>query len=459
MVTFNNLSKQLEINHYQFLFNMKKLLKSLSIVCVLAIIVVSCTGGDSFLKEAEKGISAGDYTSALAAIDSALAKDPNNVEAYYLQGRVYGQIAQNNPDIQSRKEEYAKMIESFEKIHEIETDEKVYEVKELQIENHILEKWGKEHNAAVQFATDDPSAPEVENPLKLAEYHLINATTINSDSTLSYEVLSEVYRMQQNYAGAISSLKTAMSLKEKPEAYNYSNLASFYMMESNYDSAIQVLYDGLEHYPDSVDLTQKLADSYSNKGDYDNSIKTLESLLEREPDNPQYHLVLGTQVYIMASNISDEISAKYDQLFDLERDIRNLRGTEKADTEKTMQQLNNEIEEAQTRVDELTERAIKELNIVIGLRPDDASTYNTLGIVFQNKAAALFDKRNATSDNEEAAALDAQAKDELRKAMENYEKATELDPDNTDYWSALFRVYTSLGMNDKAEEAMKKAGM
>lgn len=459
MFTFNNLSKQLEINHYQFLLNMKKLLKSLSIVSVLAIIVVSCAGGDSFLKEAEKGISSGDYTAALAAVDSALAKDPNNAEAYYLQGRIYGGMAVDNSNVSERKESYQKMHTSFQKAIELFSVDNTATLRKLQIEEDIIRKWGTEHNAAVQFATNDPSAPQVENPIKLAIDHLINATTINPDSVLSYEVLSEVYRMDGDYNSAITSMQKVMTLKEKPDAVNYSNLASFHMLTENYDAAIDVLNNGLEHYPDSVDLTQKLADSYSNKGDSDNAIRALESLLEREPDNPQYHLVLGTQVYIMASGISDEISAKYDQLFNLERDVRNLRGAEKSDAENSIQQLKNEIQEAQERSDELTERAVKELNIVIGLRPDDPTTYNTLGVVFQNKAAALFDKRNATTDNNEAALLDTQAKEELRKAMQNYEKATELDPDNTSYWSSLFRVYTSLGMNDKAEEAMKKAGM
>ncbi len=43
--------------------------------------------------------------------------------------------------------------------------------------------------------------------------------------------------------------------------------------------------------------------------------------------------------------------------------------------------------------------------------------------------------------------------------MKYYEKATEIEPDNQDYWANLFRVYTSLGMDQKAEEAMKKAGL
>lgn len=85
--------------------------------------------------------------------------------------------------------------------------------------------------------------------------------------------------------------------------------------------------------------------------------------------------------------------------------------------------------------------------------------YNFLGINFQNKAAAFFEKRNFTTDDELSLEYDAQAKAELNKAMEYYEKAAELDPDNTNYWEALSRIYLQLDMQEEAEEAMQKAGM
>jgi hypothetical protein len=43
--------------------------------------------------------------------------------------------------------------------------------------------------------------------------------------------------------------------------------------------------------------------------------------------------------------------------------------------------------------------------------------------------------------------------------MKFYEKAAELDPDNQNYWASLFRIYTTLDMREKAEEAMEKSGM
>ena len=39
--------------------------------------------------------------------------------------------------------------------------------------------------------------------------------------------------------------------------------------------------------------------------------------------------------------------------------------------------------------------------------------------------------------------------------MENYERAAELDPENTTIES-LFRIYTALGMFEEAEAAMEK---
>jgi tetratricopeptide (TPR) repeat protein len=92
-------------------------------------------------------------------------------------------------------------------------------------------------------------------------------------------------------------------------------------------------------------------------------------------------------------------------------------------------------------------------------RSEDPKAYNTLGIIYQNKASVLFDKRNLTRDNEMAAELNKQANDLLRKSMTNYEKAAELDPENPEYWKSLFQIYTTLGMDEKAAEAEKKAGM
>jgi tetratricopeptide (TPR) repeat protein len=170
-----------------------------------------------------------------------------------------------------------------------------------------------------------------------------------------------------------------------------------------------------------------------------------------EPENAQYHLVYGTTIYQSATTLTEELSDNYDQLFELEQageeDTAQIDSLEKAN------------EELQKQIDHMTSEASTSLKKVIELRPEEAVAYNTLGIIYQNKAAALFEERNRTEDNDKAAELDKQAKDQLQEARQYYEKAVEIEPENKQYWANLFRVYTSLGMNDKAQEAMEKAGM
>tara|TARA_R110002096_G_scaffold326134_7_gene520121 strand:- start:18245 stop:19558 length:1314 start_codon:yes stop_codon:yes gene_type:complete len=437
---------------------MKKLINSLLTLTVFTAMLVGCGGDESFIGQAKKGVTSKDYQATLVAVDSILAKDPNNAEAYYYRGVAYGEIANNNPVVANRKDAYQKMRDALVSAMEVTNDEPINLVA-LKSEDLIRNKWSVEHNAAVQFASGDTTLAPVDNPLEIAVDHLQNAVTINPDSTLSFEVLAEVYRMKKDYKGAIGALTAVIEKKEVPAAFDFSNLASFYMLTENYESAVTVLEEAIEFYPDSVDLVQKIADSYMKTDRKDEAISALEDLIATDPSNPQYHLVIGTQIYIMASDINEEISASYDKIFDLDRSLRGLKGAEKTKVEKNISTLRSDIAAKQTESEKLTTRAISELKTVTELLPEEAPAYNTLGIVYQNKAASLFEERNATTDNNLAADLDKEAKAELTKAMKSYEKATSLAPDNTDYWTSLFRVYTSLGMNDKAEAAMKKAGM
>lgn len=437
---------------------MKKLFNSAAALVLITVFMAACATDTSFLGEAKKGISSKDYRATLAAVDSVLAEEPNNAEAYYLRGVAYGEIASENSVVANRKPDYQKMRDALIKAGEISQTEKIALI-ELRADELLRQKWSFEHNLAVQYASGDTTVAPVNNPLQTSIDHLENAVTINPDSTLSYEVLAEVYRMNDDYNGAIDALSAAMERKDQPEAVDYNNLASFYMLTDNYAGAVEVLEEGLRTYPDSVELVQKIADSYMNIGENDKAISSLESLIKSDPNNPQYHLVIGTQLFIMSSDLSEKISANFDQIFESERAIRNLSGAEKADAEKRVNTLKSENDAMTSEVEKLTDRSISELNNVLRLDPQNDTAYNTLGVVYQNKAAAYFELRNATTDDAEAASFDDMARGELNKAKDNYEKAAEIDPDNTDYWNSLFRVYTALGMQEKAQEAMEKAGM
>ncbi len=437
----------------------KSFLKFLS-VAVITIGLLNCGGpSNPLIKEAQDGIKAGNYEAALASLDQAIVEDSVDADAYYYKGIVYSEIAQNNPDIAERKNSYRNMRENLVKANTLYTNQGAKSVESVQSQLLIDKIWGQEHNNGVKYAQGDTTVAQVANPLETSIAHLQNAVIINPDSTLSYQVLAEVHRLNGSPEKSAEVYETVLEIKPNPDASDYDRLGSLYLQSEQYQKAITSLNKGTEAFPDSVSLVQKLADAYMNAGENEESIKVIESLIARDPENPQYHLVLGTQIYIMASKMNDKVSENYDEIFELEREIRSLSGAEKSTAENKLKNLKSEIDDLSSKSNNLTDQAIEEIKLVTELKPNDANAFNTLGVIYQNRAAGLFEKRNATEDNDEAAKIDDEAKNNLRQAMTNYEKATEIQPDNQNYWRSLFQVYTSLGMNEKAEEAMEKAGM
>ncbi|SMO94933.1 tetratricopeptide repeat protein [Gracilimonas mengyeensis] len=435
--------------------HLSKLLAAFLIVGVLA----SCESSDPLISEAQKNIYTQNYDEAIAMLDSSIATNPNSGLPYYYKALAYSEKALSFDDPAERKPPYKNFRESIVTARELfagmeETPDVAGDVNNL-----ILNTWGVEHNAAIEYATDDSVAATVEQPLKLAINHLENAIIVNPDSTLSYDVLSQVYYMDNNLQGAANALNQSMDLKNPPPAADYERLSAYYANLNKVDSSVVVLEEGMEIYPDSVSLVQRLADSYMQAGDRDRSIELIQTLIETDPSNPQYRLALGTQLLQATSEISEQVSDNYDRIYELQQEARGASGQAKEALNEEIAELETETAALEAEIAELSTLAEEELTEVIELRPNDDTAYNALGIIYQNKSAALFDKRNFTTDNQKAAEYDEMAKEELTKAMEYYEQAAELDPDNTQYWQTLSRIYVTLDMPEKAQEAMEKAGM
>lgn len=429
----------------------KRSLRLLTLVLSIGLLA-SCSSLDPNVKEAKKNVRDQNPEAALEAANRALETNPNNPNAYYYKAVAMSELAAQK-DPAERMEDYKTMHMLFAKADSIygTLEEKPEEAANL--DAVVTSVWSSEHNAAVKIASND-SLREAEG-LDAAVAHLKNATIVQPDSTLSWEVLAEIQVMNENIPGAVDAMEVYMQKTENPPAEKYQRMALFYRNTDATEKARDTLIKGLEAYPENVKLRQDLADTYLELEEYDKALATVRKLIELEPENAQYHLVYGTTIYQSATRLTEKLTANYDELFELEKKADS--GDEEAKSR--IEEIEAENKELQEQIDTMTEEASKSLVKVTELRPEEAIAYNTLGIIYQNKAAALFEERNRTTDNEKAAELDKQAKEELKKAQTYYEKATEIEPDNKQYWRNLFRVYTSLGMNDKAQEAMEKAGM
>lgn len=437
---------------------MKKLLRNLLPAFLIVGILASCETTDPLIQEAQKNIFTQNYDSALAMLDRSIQKDSTNGVPYYYKALTYAEKARTISEAAERKPDYRNFRTSAVQAREVfsEMEEQPSEAED--VTPLILNTWGYEHNKAIEYINDDSVRATVESPLKKSVAHLENAVIVNPDSTLSWDILAQVLAMDNNFEEAIAAQRSTMDLKNPPPAEDFLRLGVYLRNAGNTEDALSTLETGVEQYPDSVSLVQNLADVYMEAGQREKSISTIEQLIQRDPSNAQYRLALGTQLLQATTEISDEITANYDRIYDLNSEIRN-NADNAEELQATMDSLRTVNKELTEEMNDLSADAEAELIQVTELRPEDPQAFEYLAISFQNKAIALYEERNFTTDNELASELDQQGKEQFRKAMEYYEKAVELDPENQSYWRSLYRIYLQLDMQEKAEEAAEKAGM
>lgn len=436
-----------------------KILKPLLLIFLFAGFMWGCETTDPLVNDVQVQLLTGNFDEALQIVDNAIAEDENNYIAHYYKGYVLSAQAESFEDPRDRKEYYERARTSYDRAKEIMSslEEQPEEYQEL--EDTVTSFWADEFNAGVNILNDDSLNAATPEPNYTAIAHFENAATIQPDSALSYQVMSSAYFNERDMSNAVESYEKAMELLETPEADDYEYMVGILLVSEDYEKAIRYAEEARSIYPDESIFIQLLADAYLQSGNRDEAIELIEGLIAEDPENPQYRRVLGTQIYQLVSELNDEVSAHYDEIFDLRQEARNASGSELEQIENRIEELEEIIERKQKDSDEMTEIAIREMKKVVELEPNDESANFILGIIYQNRAASYFERRNNTDDNEESQMFDEMAREDLQESLVYYERAAELNPDNPENWQSLFQVYTILGMEEKAEEAMEKAGM
>lgn len=436
-----------------------KSLKPLLLIFLFAGILWGCETTSPLVNDVQVQLLTGNYDEALSIVNDAIAEDENNYIAHYYKGYVLSSQAETFEDPRDRQEYYERARESYDRAKEIMSSLEEEPAEYQELEDTVTSFWADEFNAGVNILNDDSTRAVTPDPNYTALAHFENAATIQPDSALTYQVMSSAYFNEEEIDEAVRTYEKAMDMLETPEAADYEYMVGILLVNENYDRAISYAEEAMEMYPDENIFIQLLADAYLQSGQRDEAIELVEGLIEDDPENPQYRRVLGTQIYQIVSELNDEVSEHYEEVFELRQQLRNASGSEQEQIESEIDELQSLINRKETDADELVEIAIREMKKVTELVPNDESANFILGIIYQNRAASLFDRRNNTEDNQEAQRYDEMARENLEQALVYYERAAEINPDNPENWQSLFQVYTILGMEDKAEEAMEKAGM
>ena len=419
----------------------------------------SCETIDPLIEEIQTGILIGNYEAAIERADEAIAADSMNTLAWYYKGVAQGQMAQAFDDPADRTPYYEETRKTF-----IEGQRWMQKKDELPDEYNdtdeaLVSFWAFEHNQGLDYLNEDSLRMQVDDPDQFALDNFINATVIQPDSAISYLALSYTEFNMGKIEEATASHENYMKYVSEPSEDDYAFMANLYTIVEDLDAAEKIVNEGLEIYPASTQLVEYLADLYIQSERTDEAIELVRLLIEKDPENPQLYRVLGTQIYQAVNDINADISELLEEVFELEREFNRASPSEQ---ERIQVQLDEKVETLNSLIErsgELTLLAIAEMEKVVALDDEDHEAYNILGVIYQNEAANLFDQRNFTVDNERAQELDEQARENLRYAQKYYERAAELQPDEEEYWLALFQVYTTLGMEEEANEAMERAGM
>ena len=108
------------------------------------------------------------------------------------------------------------------------------------------------------------------------------------------------------------------------------------------------------------------------------------------------------------------------------------------------------------------DEAIEQLERATELDATNADAFYNLGAAYQNKAASLNEQANTTEDNAASAQLVAQRDENLDAALPYLQRAREISvgtEGEADACEALFRVYTQLGRISDAEGVAECAGI
>lgn len=214
-------------------------------------------------------------------------------------------------------------------------------------------------------------------------------------------------QMENNHAEAIKEYE---AIKEVPYRQSdvYQLLAQEYLSIQDSVNYMATLESGAKVFPEDKFFVFNLINIYIRKGESEKAKNFLDQAIANDPKNVQLYNVLGTV---------------YEQSF--------------KDPAKAEEQFRKALEIDPTYAD-----------AVIGL-----------GRIYYNQAVEIQSEANALNDQKKFDELNKKAKELFTKALPYFEKAVELQPDNSEYLMALRGIYYNLGMDAKVAEIEKKMNM
>jgi tetratricopeptide (TPR) repeat protein len=418
---------------------------------------------------AELYVKTGRIRDAVLQAQDILKRDPNNLEAHKLLGRIYLRSLGDTQDSGNGSDNMLKLaIEQYEEIVKIEPDSvddhlllgRLYRL------NNDLQKAETELKTAVKL---DPNSEEAVTTLALLytdegdtarALQALNAIPDAGRSAKLYAALGATYEQRKDYKSAIDAYKRAIML-DRDNLDAIRGLAENLLNDGQIDKALEQYKVIADANPEDAQTYLRMSEIYRRQGKYDDALDSLKKAQAMVPDALEVPYNIAV-VY--------EAQGRYDDAVKILQDL--LKKTEKADGSYSQAERNNRgifIERLGMvyRDQENYAAAVDAFRKMLPLGDDNAKT-GYQDVIDTYREAKQWAEATATakeavekmpSDRDLRMVLDAQMADtgDPEKPLADVRSMLKGTADDRDVYLRLAIMYTRLKRWGDAEQSLDKA--
>jgi tetratricopeptide (TPR) repeat protein len=418
---------------------------------------------------AELYVKTGRIRDAVLQAQDILKRDPNNLEAHKLLGRIYLRSLGDMQSSGNGSDNMLKLaIDQYEEIVKIEPDSvddhlllgRLYRL------NNDLQKAESELKTAVKL---DPNSEEAVTTLALLytdegdtsrALQALDAIPDAGRSAKLYAALGATYEQRKDYKGAIDAYKHAIML-DRDNLDAIRGLAENLLNDGQIDAALDQYKVIADANPEDAQTYLRMSEIYRRQGKYDDALDSLKKAQAMVPDALEVPYNIAV-VY--------EAQGRYNDAVKILQDL--LKKTEKPDSSYSQAERNNRgifIERLGMvyRDQENYTAAAAAFRTMLPLGDDNAKT-GYQDIIDTYREAKQWDDATATAkeaaqkmpnDRDLRMVLDAQLADmgDPEKPLADVRSMLKGTPDDRDVYIRLAIMYTRLKRWDDAEQSLDKA--
>jgi tetratricopeptide (TPR) repeat protein len=418
---------------------------------------------------AELYVKTGRIRDAVLQAQDILKRDPNNLEAHKLLGRIYLRSLGDMPGGGNGSENVLKLaIEQYEQIVKIEPNNvddhlllgRLYRL------NNDLQKAEVELKTAVQLDPDSEEAVTTLSLLYSDEGDTTHALQVLSSvpdtgrSAKLYAALGATYEQRKDYKSAIDAYKHAIQL-DRDNLDAIRGLAENLLNDGQIDAALDQYKVIADANPEDAQTYLRISEIYRRQGKYDEALESLKKAEAMVPDALEvpYNIAVVYQA-----------QARYDEAEKILQDL--LKKTEKPESSYSQSDRNNrgifmERLGMVYRDQENYPAAVEAFRKMLTLGDDNSrsgyqniiDTYREAKQWSQATAAAKEAVQKLPNDRELRMVLDSQLADsgDPDKPLADVRSMLKGTPEDRDIYLRLGIMYTRLKRYSDAEEALNKA--